>query len=292
MERMCRMDVRRMMMILVSIGVLAGAATAEEGGGETRSVVFKSIDGVELRAHIFEPPDLKPTDKRSAAGFFFGGGWTGGTPKQFYPHCEYLASRGMVAVSFEYRVKKTHGTSPFECVKDGRSAIRWMRANASELGIDPDRVVAGGGSAGGHVAATTAVITKVNEATDDLAVSATPDALLLFNPVIDTTEKGYGAEKVKGRETELSPTHHVTKDLPPTLIFHGTEDTTVPFENVERFTRLMKEAGNRCELVPFEGKKHGFFNKSRDLEAFEETIRVTDAFLVSLHFLEAPQDAQ
>jgi dipeptidyl aminopeptidase/acylaminoacyl peptidase len=87
--------------------------------------------------------------------------------------------------------------------------------------------------------------------------------MILFNPVIDTTEKGYGVEKVgEARKTEISPCHHVRPGIPPTLIFHGTSDTTVPFENVERFTTLMTEAGNHCKLVAFEGRVHGFFNGS------------------------------
>lgn len=64
------------------------------------------------------------------------------------------------------------------------------------------------------------------------------------------------------RKDDISPVAHVKPGIPPTIIFHGTADKTVPFENAERFTKLMKEAGNTCELVPFPGKGHGFFNGS------------------------------
>jgi acetyl esterase/lipase len=192
----------------------------------------------------------------------------------------------MVAMSAEYRVASRHKTTPFECVADGKSAVRWIRANAEKLGIDPERIAAGGGSAGGHVAATTGVIEGHDEPGEDTAVSSVPNALVLFNPVIDTTEKGYGARKVAGRETEISPAHHVRKGIPPTIIFHGTADTTVPHENVERFTRLMHEAGNECKLVSFEGQKHGFFNYGRgDGKAFRETVRAADEFLAKHGFL-------
>jgi len=131
------------------------------------------------------------------------------------------------------------------------------------LGIDPNRIISAGGSAGGHVAACTGVIEGHEAESEDLSVSSMPNLLILYNPVIDTTEAGYGLNAVtEARKTELSPCHHVRAGLPPTLIFHGTADLEVPFENVDRFTALMTEAGNECSLVAFEGKRHGFFNGS------------------------------
>jgi len=94
-------------------------------------VVYKTVGDVELKLHIFEPPDRQSKEPVPAIVFFFGGGWTGGTPTQFYHQSDYLASRGMMAISAEYRIKSKHGTTPFECVADGKSAIRWVRANAS-----------------------------------------------------------------------------------------------------------------------------------------------------------------
>ncbi|NQU23919.1 MAG: alpha/beta hydrolase fold domain-containing protein [Candidatus Nealsonbacteria bacterium] len=250
-----------------------------------RQEVYKTIGDVELKMHIFEANDRDTETAAPAVVFFFGGGWTGGSPKQFFPHCRYFASRGMVAMAAEYRIKSKHGTTPFECTADGKSAVRWIRANAKKLGIDPKQVVAGGGSAGGHVAACTGTIQRHDEEKEDTSVSSTPDAMMLFNPVIDTTSKGYGAAKVKGRETEISPAHHVRKGIPPTIIFHGTADTTVPYENVERFDKLMREAGNTCRLVPFDGKGHGFFNHGRDADSFDKTIRAADEFLTELGIL-------
>jgi dipeptidyl aminopeptidase/acylaminoacyl peptidase len=113
---------------------------------------------------------------------------------------------------------------------------------------------------------------------------------MLFNPVIDTTDKGYGWKRLKGHEREISPVHHVTEGDPPTIIFHGTEDTTVPFENEERFCKEMKAAGNQCELVAFEGAKHGFFNYGRFEDAFDVTLREGAAFLKSLGYLPVTQE--
>ena len=229
----------------------------------TRSVTYKAVGDVELKMDIFEPEGFKATDRRPAMVFFFGGGWSGGSTKQFYQQAAAMAAQGMVAFSADYRVKGRNKTSPFECVKDGKSAIRWVRQHAAEFGIDPDRIVAAGGSAGGHVAACTGVIEGHEEDGEDTSVSSVPNAMILFNPVLDTTEKGYGAKKFKPeQQTDISPCHHVHKGIVPAIVFHGTADKTVPFENAERFTKLMKDSGNECVLVPFEGKDHGFFNGS------------------------------
>ena len=245
---------------------------------QATEIVYKTTPQGDLKWHVFQ---CGTGSNRPAIVFFFGGGWVGGSPQQFFPHCRHLASLGMVAIAAEYRVKNRHGTSPFECVADGKSAVRYLRAHAEELGVNPRRIVAAGGSAGGHVAACTATIAAYNEENEDASVSSKPNALVLFNPVVDTTKLGYGANRFGDDPTVLSPVHHIRGGLPPTIIFHGTADTTVPFENVERFYREMLAAHNECHLVPFAGKKHGFFNynKEEDHKSYKETVVHMDDFL-------------
>jgi acetyl esterase/lipase len=278
------------------MAVLAALAATAMGGARDRSApagaraeVYKTVGDVELRLYIFAPGEHKASDRRPAIVFFFGGGWVGGSPKQFEHHARYFASRGMVAMTADYRVRNRHKTTPFECVADGKSAVRWVRANAGRLGIDPERIVASGGSAGGHVAAATAFLEGFDEPTEDAEISSKPNALVLFNPVIDTTPKGYGSKRLGEKARSLSPVHHVKPGAPPAIVFHGGADRTVPHENVERFRDEMKKAGNRCELVSFDGEGHGFFNYGRKgNKAFVATVRRADEFLASLGYLKGP----
>ena len=243
--------------------------------------IYKKVGGHELKLHIFNPDGHKAGDQRPAIVFFFGGGWNGGSPTQFYPQSEYLASRGMVAISAEYRVKNRHKTSPLECVKDGNSAIRWVRAHAGELGIDPKKIAAGGGSAGGHVAAAIGTTKGIVEEGEDSTVSSRPDALVLFNPVFDNGPKGYGHDRVKAYWKKISPFHNLDKTTPPTIVFLGTKDKLIPVATGEKYRDTMKGLGARCDLHLYDGEPHGFFNKSK----YHETVFEADRFLASLGFL-------
>ncbi len=287
---------KTILVLLACITATALSATAAERRNISKEVeikpilvVYKTIGEVELKLHIFEPPNRNIKELSPTIVFFFGGGWVGGTPTQFYHQCDYLASRGMMAISAEYRVRNRHGTTPLECVADGKSAVRWLRANAARLGVNPNKIAAGGGSAGGHVAACTGVIEGLDEKTEDLSISSKPNALVLFNPAVDLVElaKKRSTDERFRRVKEISPLQHVKKGAPPCIIFHGTADRTVPFESVERFSTAMKKAGNVCRLVPFEEKGHGFFNYGRDKDnsSFNKTIEETDRFLTSLGYL-------
>ena len=251
-----------------------------------RSEIYRVAGGAGLRMHLFLPVG-GPATPRAGIVFFFGGGWTNGTSEHFMPQARHLASLGMVAGCADYRIASKHGTTPFDAVRDAKEAVRWMRTNAERLGIDPEKIVAAGGSAGGHLAACSALIRGFEEGT----ISSAPNALVLFNPVLDTTGKGYGREKVTAdRETEISPCHHVCPGLPPTLVMHGDADTVAPFENAERFVRDMRAAGNVCRLAGYAGRGHGFFNRRETPEGldesdFRDTLGKTETFLQELHYL-------
>jgi len=274
---------KRALLLLSFVLPLAASAQLVKLDG-AKSVQYKQVEDTKLFLHVFNPKDHKASDRRPAIVFFFGGGWNGGTPKQFEPHCTYLASRGMVAITAEYRVKSRNKTTPFECVKDGKSAIRWVRANAGKLGVDPKRVAAGGGSAGGHVAAATGNCLGLEEEGENLKVSSKPDVLVLFNPVYDNSSKGYGHDRVKPRWKEISPMHNIRKGAPPTIVFLGTKDKLIPVSTAQEYEKRLVAVGSRSELHLYKGATHGFFNKGKG-DAYPDTLIKMDDFLNSLGWL-------
>lgn len=247
--------------------------------------VYKTVDEFDLKINVFKPKETKKGKKYPAVVFFFGGGWNGGNVHQFEQHCKLLASKGMIAMAANYRVKSRNNSTPFDAVEDAKSAIRWIRENAKELGVNKNKIVAAGGSAGGHLASSTAIIPGF-EGDENKNISSKPNALVLFNPVINTMKEGYGSERLGDKAETISPAHHVVPKLPPTLIFHGTNDKTVPFSNVTDFQIKMENARNICYLVPFDGQGHGFFNFGRnDNKFYELTTEKMISFLMEMGYI-------
>ena len=241
-----------------------------------------------LKLHVFTPPGgASDREPRPGLVLFHGGGWTGGSPEQFYHLARWLAGRGLVVFLPEYRLGETHGTTPLESVDDAFAAMRYVRAHADELGLDPGRIAAGGGSAGGHLAAALATLDGPSQPPEAHAqVDPRPAALVLFNPVYDNSPDGYGQDRLGDRWRAFSPMHNLHADMPPTLVMLGTRDRLIPVETAERFQREMRQRGVRSELELFEGAEHGFFNPDRDGGRYYRRTRdLADAFLVSLGYL-------
>jgi acetyl esterase/lipase len=163
--------------------------------------------------------------------------------------------------------------------------MRWVRSHAKELGIDPGRIAAGGGSAGGHLAAFVGMVQGMDDPADDRSVSPKANALALFNPVFDNGPGGWGTARVGDRFPEFSPAHNITPDDPPAIVFLGTQDRLIPVKTVEGFRDSMKKAGVRCESFFYEGQPHGFFNK---VPLRTKTLIETDRFFASLGWLSGP----
>jgi acetyl esterase/lipase len=256
--------------------------------GEEHS--YKTVGNRELRLYVNKPDEWTANDTRPAMVFFHGGGWVGGTPGQFTEHSRYLATRGMVCVQVEYRLLERGGNDPpLTCIQDARSAMRWVRSHAEELGIDPARIASAGGSAGGHLAAFVGMVDGLDDPGDDLSVPVKSNAMVLFNPVFDNGPEGYGHQRVGDRYEEFSPFHNVSEDDPPAIVFLGTEDSLVPVQTLDQFADRMQEAGVRCVKVFYQGQPHGFFNFGRSGNRYYfETMSAADEFLQSLGWLEGP----
>lgn len=240
------------------------------------------MDDTELKVWIFGESD--PENPKPAILFFFGGGWNGGSPEQFADQSRHFAERGMIAIVADYRVKSRHKVKPVECVKDAKACLAWVRENSKRLGIIPDKICSSGGSAGGHLAACTGTV-------PELGSEEWPNAMILFNPVTLLADLGeWKVDYGKGRDLgvpakNLSPPHHVGKHTPPTLIMHGTGDTTVDFKTAQAFEDALKKAEVPVTLVGYPGRAHGFFNKKG--KDYETTLAEADKFLVDLRWLPA-----
>lgn len=251
-------------------------------GQET--IRYKQIDTVNLYLEIYRPEKKEIRKPLPAIVFFFGGGWRNGDRHHFLEQAKYFSKRNMVCILADYRTESKHGTSPFIALEDAKTAMRYVRSNADDLGIDPNRITASGGSAGGHLAAATAFIQKYNDPNDDISVDCKPNALILFNPVIDNGPAGYGYERIGSAYKDFSPLHNIQKDPPPTIFFLGTKDRYIPVETAAYYQTVMEKTGGRCEIHIYKDKIHGFFNPQfKDM--YKETVFETDKFLQSLGYL-------
>lgn len=283
----------------LSQGVEANPDIKPKGEEEITSIsghdshVFRTLEnGATLKLFVAKPEGWKISDQRPCFVMFFGGGWKSGDPKTVVYWSRWAAKEGLIGIIPDYRTEKRHGTSPNESVSDGRAAVQWIQNHAKELGIDPEKVIVSGISAGGHVAAWTAITNKV-PATDDLgSPQFLPAALILLNAVTDTTDSGYGGKKLFGSEEKslaCSVTHQMQNKMPPTLVFHGTKDAAVPYQNAVDFTTKMK-LHNRCELITFENMGHMFWtggNGTTGTEARKKIEIEMTKFLYSLELMES-----
>ncbi|QNA43701.1 alpha/beta hydrolase [Lacibacter sediminis] len=264
--------------------LLISIAAYTNGNSQDR-ILYKEVDTTKLFMEVYQPGNIDPAKKYPAIVFFFGGGWVEGSMKQFEPQAKYFSQRGMICFLVDYRIRNKHQTSPFESLKDAKSAIRFIREYANRFHIDTSKIVASGGSAGGHLAAATALIVDYNESTDNLSISCVPNALALFNPVIDNGPGGYGYERIGKAYQAFSPMHNIKKGAPPTILFLGTNDNLIPVQTAKNYQGAMEKVNSRCELHLYEGQPHGFFNY-KNFEYYKKTVSKFDEFLQSLGFIE------
>jgi acetyl esterase len=249
-------------------------------------VTYKTTPQGNLKVDLYFPSRWKKTDRRPAIVFFFGGNCATGSPAQFASTAAYFATRGLVAASAEYRIETIHHTSLQACAEDAKSAIRWLRMNAVRLGIDPNRVIAGGGSSGATIAAFAAYNTTFKPDDEDESISCKPNALVLVNPAFGfpdhmTPEQAAAA---KGPIGAFITSWKASKGGPPAILFFGTADSLQ--DKARDFAQQLSAAGTRAEFYTAEGQKHGFFNRSESSPWHALVLRQMDLFLASLGYLQ------
>ena len=249
-------------------------------------VSYKEINDSELKLHIFKPESKKNDEKRPVIVFFFAGGWSVGSPLQFYRECEYYRSKGFVAISAEYRIRYLHKSTVFESASDAKSAIRWVREHAHEYNIDASKIVAAGASAGGHIAAATGTIKELDEKNENQSISSKPNLLLLYYPVVDNGPTGFGSKYVKSRYTEISPMHNIDSLTPPTLMILGTKDPFLSVKKAELYKSKMNKAGIFCDLITYKNAGHPIFYYRKEISNYYDRIlNDSDNFLRNQGFL-------
>ncbi len=274
--------------------VQSSAAADPPSFKPTQSVVYKVAAAgpnakgkgpSELKLHIFEPPGARPNQSRPAMVFFAGGDWKSGSVEQFYPQCDHLASRGIVAIAAEYRMGDQHGVTPAESVADGKTAMRWIRSRARQLGVNPDRIAAAGGAAGAQIAAATSdKESKFNEPREDTSVSAIPNALVLFDPFVgDAPNVGQGGEP-GNRFNALNPMLAIRHGMPPTLVMIGASGDSAAADTARKFQQRMDGLGSISRLKIFENAGPEFYNSDQP-ESYQASLAAMDTFLESIGYL-------
>ena len=229
---------------------------------------------IRLRAYVSYPPNYNPNVSLPAIAFFHGGGWEKGSPTYWLPMAHYFAARNMIAISFQYRIKSLHKSDVSESIADAKSAIRWMRKFSSQLGIDPNQIVASGDSAGGHLALTTALLDQYDEESGaDRAISSRPSAAASLYPVVDAT--------LAGLLPAMSPKHQLNQsNVLPMLIVQGDADThdwTPPAAAAAFCNSANGLRSGVCTFVSVPNANHSFLDRH---DFFVAGIAAIDRFLL------------
>ncbi len=226
-------------------------------GAETH--LYRTTGTEPMRLHVFKPEGWKPEDRRPALVFFFGGGWVKGSPEKSASWAKAAAAEGYVGIAPDYRCKDRFDTTPLESVADGRASVRWIQDHAKELGIDPTKIAVGGNSAGGLLALWTAIEKSPPGSSPDEAPKGKPAVVFLTAAVSDTsTATGYAPQRFGANTDALSAVLQLDAKMPPTLVFHGDADATVPYKQSVALRDKLVATGNVCELVTVPGGTHNF----------------------------------
>ena len=267
---------------------LSGSALAQTGNAgdaQPDAYTYERVGGKGMKAYVFEPPHGDYGKPRAAMLVFHGGAWNHGSAEWTFGQARYFASLGMVGISVDYRLANGDTVTPFDAAEDARAAVRWARSQAALLNIDPKRIGAYGESAGGLLAAATAI---TEESPTKGELSAVPNALVLVSPALNV-EKSARFLALAGKRQDIASIElgeHVRRGLPPTIILTGAMDAAIPPAPLAEFCEKMKQAKNRCELEIYPGVGHMLEPPEGTGATKEEATKTRyDAYLKADQFL-------
>ena len=278
-----------MVSITLFAAALCGASFAAEKPAHPKGAgiayVYKVSGGKERQMEIFFPPNHDPA-KSKVPGiiFFHGGAWLGGSLAEFRRTCAYFASRGLVCATANYQMLKMSkaeahklpaGRSQIKrvCVTDAKSAIRWFKQHAEELGIDPNRIITGGTSAGGHISALATMIPHLDDPADPKGIDTSVVGYIWVNPAFSGGDR---------RTPEIDLMRHMRAKMPPSIVFFGQKDGWK--KGWDAAHAKWKSLGTKTiDLKIAPGEDHGFWNHSAQWQTV--MLIATDKFLVKHGFL-------
>jgi len=256
------------------VSVLAGSSTTPTNFPDAQAFIYRDLKPEPLRLFVVKPDGWRTNDHRPAFIYFFGGGWTRGDPSKSIGWARMAAKWGMIGIAPDYRTVERFGTTPVEAVADARAALRWVEDHAPELGVDTNQIVVGGSSAGGHLALWTAITKAPYGSHAGESPATKPAALVLISAPGDTAPAAWGdnaklSQRFGPHIGDVSPLQHLDTNMPPTLMFHGDADPTVPYRHAVALHGTLVATGNTCEFITVPGGGHGlpadWKIKSRDM---------------------------
>jgi acetyl esterase/lipase len=259
-----------------------GQAPAAPAANVEPDVVYGKGADTDLHLDIYKPTGS--ANKRMAIVHFHGGGFTGGNKNGLAARLQTMSARGYVNVAAQYRLAANGAARWPAQIEDVKAAIRWTRANASRLGIEPARIAVAGYSAGGHLAlfaAATANRSEFEGKGGNAGVPTDVAACLAYYAVTGSSWEGFRRQfpMPEGSSEDAwraaTPGTYI-KSFPPTVLFHGLADVTVPPESSVDFLKMLRDANVPSELHTFAGVPHEFAGIPEFADA---TAQLADFFL-------------
>ncbi|MDP4226856.1 MAG: alpha/beta hydrolase [Bacteroidota bacterium] len=256
------------------------------------TIWYKKMGSVKLHMLVMQPVRKRKTQKCPVMVWIHGGAWVAGSPEGYIPHLRFSTDQGAVGISIEYRlisksgnnVESESGYTIWDCLADCKDAIRYIRQHADELGIDPDKIIVIGDSAGGHLALCLGTM--------NLPKDTRANAVINCNGISDLTEEKWikyiqpGTNRLKTAK-QLSPIYSLDNKAVSILTMNGADDKVVTPQEAERFFNACKERGIDTEYILWPGMRHAFIvtNYTATEEQTDKALSAMLNFLVKRRFL-------